>query len=174
MIAHNKATNLWSCSMILFELLAGHLPFEDRSLTNLYRKVLLSSSNQIRNFCDIDDDLMFFRQITRAEYTCPAWFTDEQRRLISRILDPLAIRVITYIRTPLRNHRWMFHEKCRNINREGDMIYLVWNEVYLCLHVASNGSRTSGRWVVSSRLHTFTCNREWRECQLRYFSRSVR
>ncbi|KAM0933799.1 putative protein kinase CAMK-CAMKL-CHK1 family [Dioscorea sansibarensis] len=65
------AADLWSCGVILFELLAGHLPFEDRSLTNLYKK------------------------ITRAEYTCPAWFTDEQRRLISRILDPLAIRRAT-------------------------------------------------------------------------------
>ncbi|KAH7671765.1 Non-specific serine/threonine protein kinase protein [Dioscorea alata] len=74
-IAHNNyegaAADMWSCGVILFELLAGHLPFEDRSLTNLYRK------------------------ITRAEYTCPAWFTDEQRRLISRILDPLAIRRAT-------------------------------------------------------------------------------
>ncbi|KAJ0984235.1 hypothetical protein J5N97_002591 [Dioscorea zingiberensis] len=74
-IAHNNyegaAADVWSCGVVLFELLAGHLPFEDRSLTNLYRK------------------------IARAEYTCPTWFTDTQRRLISRILDPSAIRRAT-------------------------------------------------------------------------------
>lgn len=32
-------------------------------------------------------------QITRAEYTCPEWFTPSQTKLISRILDPNPRRV---------------------------------------------------------------------------------
>ncbi|XP_039118342.1 CBL-interacting serine/threonine-protein kinase 21-like isoform X2 [Dioscorea cayenensis subsp. rotundata] len=64
------AADVWSCGVVLFELLAGHLPFEDGSLTNLYRK------------------------ITRAEYTCPSWFTANQRKLIARILNPSPRRVI--------------------------------------------------------------------------------
>ncbi|XP_072962657.1 CBL-interacting serine/threonine-protein kinase 21-like [Typha angustifolia] len=32
------AAALWSCRVILFELLANYLPFNDRSLMNLYRK----------------------------------------------------------------------------------------------------------------------------------------
>ncbi|TXG61021.1 hypothetical protein EZV62_012384 [Acer yangbiense] len=58
------AADVWSCGVILFEQLAGHLPFDDRNLMVLYKK------------------------ISRAEYKFPQWFTESQKRLISRILDP--------------------------------------------------------------------------------------
>ncbi|XP_074590970.1 CBL-interacting serine/threonine-protein kinase 21 [Curcuma longa] len=59
------AADIWSCGVVLFELLAGFLPFQDRSLTNLYRKIAM------------------------ADYIFPVWFTHAQKKLISKILEPL-------------------------------------------------------------------------------------
>ncbi|KAK4265453.1 hypothetical protein QN277_026505 [Acacia crassicarpa] len=65
------AADVWSCGVILFELLAGRLPFDDHNLMNLYKK------------------------ICRAEYMCPPWFTASQRKLIAKILEPRVTKRIS-------------------------------------------------------------------------------
>ncbi|GAA0172497.1 hypothetical protein LIER_26313 [Lithospermum erythrorhizon] len=57
-------SDLWSCGVILFVLLAGRLPFHDSNLMEMYKK------------------------IERAEFKCPNWFSPDVRKLISRLLDP--------------------------------------------------------------------------------------
>ncbi|XP_078445376.1 CBL-interacting protein kinase 18-like [Wolffia australiana] len=57
-------SDIWSCGVILFVLLSGYLPFHDRNLMELYRK------------------------ITRAEFKFPAGFSSELRYLLSRMLEP--------------------------------------------------------------------------------------
>uniref|UniRef100_A0A0D9VCW2 non-specific serine/threonine protein kinase n=1 Tax=Leersia perrieri TaxID=77586 RepID=A0A0D9VCW2_9ORYZ len=61
------AADVWSCGVILFELLAGYLPFQDCSLSNLYRR------------------------ISRAQFAFPQWLTLPQKKIIIRILDPSPI-----------------------------------------------------------------------------------
>lgn len=56
--------DIWSCGVILFVLLAGHLPFQSSNLMEMYKK------------------------ITRADYRCPNWFPPEVRKLLTKILEP--------------------------------------------------------------------------------------
>lgn len=56
--------DIWSCGVILFVLLAGYLPFHDKNLMDMYKK------------------------IGKAEFKCPSWFSTDVRRLLQRILDP--------------------------------------------------------------------------------------
>ncbi|KAG2549181.1 hypothetical protein PVAP13_9KG176200 [Panicum virgatum] len=52
--------DLWSCGVVLA---AGYLPFQDRNLVPMYRK------------------------IHRGEFRCPKWFSPELTRLLRRVLD---------------------------------------------------------------------------------------
>ncbi|KAF8655575.1 hypothetical protein HU200_061122 [Digitaria exilis] len=55
----------WSCGVILFVLLAGHLPFDDANIADMCRKA------------------------HRREYAeLPEWVSPPARRLVSRLLDP--------------------------------------------------------------------------------------
>ncbi|XP_012573429.1 CBL-interacting serine/threonine-protein kinase 21 isoform X2 [Cicer arietinum] len=65
------ASDVWSCGVILFELLAGFLPFDDPNLMSLYHK------------------------ICRAEYICAPWFSQSQKTLIAKILEPRPGKRIT-------------------------------------------------------------------------------
>lgn len=57
-------TDIWSCGVILFVLLAGYLPFHEPNLMDMYRK------------------------IGRAEYKFPSWISRGASKLIYKILDP--------------------------------------------------------------------------------------
>ncbi|KAF6156051.1 hypothetical protein GIB67_010975 [Kingdonia uniflora] len=57
-------SDIWSCGVILFVLLAGYFPFADSSLIEMYRN------------------------ISNGKYKCPNWFPAEVCKLLLKILDP--------------------------------------------------------------------------------------
>ncbi|XP_078435816.1 CBL-interacting serine/threonine-protein kinase 1-like isoform X1 [Wolffia australiana] len=58
------AADIWSCGVILYVILTGHLPFDDINLGVLYQKIF------------------------KGETYIPKWLSPGARRLIQRILDP--------------------------------------------------------------------------------------
>ncbi|KAH7657766.1 Non-specific serine/threonine protein kinase protein [Dioscorea alata] len=55
--------DIWSCGVVLYVLMAGYLPFQDRNLMVMYKKIY------------------------KGEFQCPRWFSGNLTRLLSRLLD---------------------------------------------------------------------------------------
>ncbi|KAM7254847.1 hypothetical protein ACFE04_020088 [Oxalis oulophora] len=55
--------DIWSCGVVLFVLMAGHLPFHDQNIMNMYKKIY------------------------RGDFRCPKWFSPDLSRLLTRVLD---------------------------------------------------------------------------------------
>ncbi|KAF8721103.1 hypothetical protein HU200_023521 [Digitaria exilis] len=56
--------DIWACGVILYVLLAGYLPFHDKNLVDMYKKIY------------------------KAELKWPSWFSSDIRKFLRRLLHP--------------------------------------------------------------------------------------
>jgi len=77
---HGLMTDIWSSGVVLFAMVAGYLPFEDKNTSKLYQK------------------------IQGPDYTMPSSFSDNLKDLIKRVLvvDPSK----RYTVHDIRAHPW--------------------------------------------------------------------
>ena len=55
--------DIWACGVILFVLMAGYLPFHDKNVMQMYKRIY------------------------KGEFRCPRWFSPELAKLLTRLLD---------------------------------------------------------------------------------------
>ncbi|CAN6300992.1 unnamed protein product [Urochloa humidicola] len=72
--------DIWACGVILYVLLAGYLPFQDKNLIDMYKK------------------------ICKAELKWPSWFSSDIRKLLRRLLHPNPSARISI--TEIMKHPW--------------------------------------------------------------------
>ncbi|KAE8691321.1 CBL-interacting protein kinase 21 [Hibiscus syriacus] len=68
---NGAASDIWSCSVILYVILTGYLPFDDRNLSVLYQKIF------------------------KGDTWIPKWLSSGAWNMIRRILDPKPVTRIT-------------------------------------------------------------------------------
>ncbi|XP_051128730.1 CBL-interacting serine/threonine-protein kinase 12-like [Andrographis paniculata] len=97
--------DIWSCGIILFVLMAGYLPFHDKNVMAMYKKIY------------------------KGEFRCPRWFSPELTRLLTRMLDTNPQTRITipeimsnkWFRKGFKHVRFYIEDdKLCRVNDEGD------------------------------------------------------
>ncbi|KAL1560338.1 CBL-interacting serine/threonine-protein kinase 12 [Salvia divinorum] len=60
---NGEKVDIWSCGVVLFVLMSGYLPFHDKNVMAMYKRIY------------------------KGDFSCPRWFSPELIRLVSRMLD---------------------------------------------------------------------------------------
>ncbi|KAK8523418.1 hypothetical protein V6N13_113365 [Hibiscus sabdariffa] len=94
-------SDIWSCGVILYVLLAGFLPFQDDNLINMYKKIY------------------------RGDFKCPPWFSPEARRLITKLLDPNPKTRITI--SKIMDSSWFKKTTPRVVNYQDEFDFECFN-----------------------------------------------
>ncbi|KAG7582314.1 Protein kinase-like domain superfamily [Arabidopsis suecica] len=88
------ASDIWSCGVILYVILTGCLPFDDRNLAVLYQK------------------------ICKGDPPIPRWLSPGARTMIKRMLDPNPVTRITVV--GIKASEWFKHEYIPSIPDDDD------------------------------------------------------
>lgn len=119
---NGSPSDVWSCGIILFALLAGHLPFNDSDIKKLLKKVQL------------------------GKYECPSYFSEDASDLIDKMLklspqDRISIDDILYHPLLLKYSKTTKNKSNTNINtllKNQDVIHIKENNLFPTLPVAHN------------------------------------
>lgn len=111
-------SDIWSCGVILYVILTGYLPFDDRNLAVLYQKIF------------------------KGDVKLPKWLSPGAQNLLKKILDPNPVKRITM--AGIKADEW-FEQDYTPANPDDDEEDIfVDNEAFSMHEVPSDGDRTPG------------------------------
>ncbi|KAE8689526.1 CBL-interacting serine/threonine-protein kinase 1 [Hibiscus syriacus] len=112
---YNGATSdIWSCGVILYVILTGYLPFDDRNLAVLYQK------------------------ICKGDTQIPKWLSSGARNMIRRILDPNPDTRITM--AEIKNDEWFNQDYTPAVPDDEEEDTYIDDEAFSMSEVAYDGS----------------------------------
>ncbi|KAK8477043.1 hypothetical protein V6N13_078920 [Hibiscus sabdariffa] len=111
---NGAASDIWSCGVILYVILTGYLPFDDRNLAVLYQKV-----------CKGDTQI-------------PKWLSSGARNMIKRILDPNPDTRITM--AEIKNDKWFKQDYTPAVPDDEEEDTYIDDEAFSMSEVAYDGS----------------------------------
>ncbi|KAB2599208.1 CBL-interacting serine/threonine-protein kinase 1-like [Pyrus ussuriensis x Pyrus communis] len=121
-------SDIWSCGVILYVILTGFLPFDDRNLAVLYQKII------------------------KGEALIPKWLSPGAKNLIKRIFDPNPATRITM--TGIKSDEW-FKQDYSPVNPDEEEDVNIDDEAFSIHEVPSEGEKSPDARHAHTHINAF-------------------